>query len=277
MDPLLRQSQDGENGHQNGSEDQDHGLDGFSHDHRLEPAQDSVDSCYDRDDDDGGDHPDAEKLLEHRGAGIKTHPDVDEKGGQDGHERQEHPRRGTIALLQELGQGGDPALKIEGGENEPEQDQRKSGHPFEVPPDHALVVARGGQPNEVDGGYIGSEQSGTDHAPGQGPARQEVDLAGQLQPTDREDANGEYADEVGYDDDKVEGRNAELSSEHDFLRARLYKKKWGRSYLFHPLPHPPPAETVSQFGEGSYLNGTVPIYLGGVSAGGCGWGRGPGG
>jgi len=56
-----------------------------------------------RDDHDGRHHVDAEEPLEHRGARVEAHPDVDEQRGHDGHEGQERSRGRAVAAFEILG------------------------------------------------------------------------------------------------------------------------------------------------------------------------------
>ena len=159
--------------------DQDDGLDGLRQDDREKPSDDGVEAGQD------GRQDDAEALIgmpnrpfSTTAPGVEREADMDEDGREDRQHRQ--PIRdwpGCLALLQEIGQGGDARADVEGGEDERQNEQQEGGHPLEVAVGQPVDIALLGQADQVDGGDVGREEGQADDRPAQRAAGQEVLVA----------------------------------------------------------------------------------------------------
>ena len=155
----------GERGQNESSHEKNDGLDGFRDRHGRKTARHGVDTSKEAHQKNTLPFSNAENVVKDQPSGRQRKRDVENNRRQDRNDRQPITALAAIPALQKIRQRRDFRFQIKRGEEKPEQDERESSHPLEIPIQQTRVVSRLSQADQMDAGNVCREECEADHRP----------------------------------------------------------------------------------------------------------------
>ena len=167
-----------------GPDQQEHRLDALRQHHGQQAADHRVDAGQHAQHDDeehhGGDahhgrlRTHAQHAAQDQRRRVEGHADVDHQRRKDRNHREPIAAVAIESPLQEIGQRRHARTKIKRGKQQGQHDENEPGHPLEVAVDHAVLVGRFGEADQMHRRDIGGEHCQPDDRPCEGVAGEEV-------------------------------------------------------------------------------------------------------